>query len=174
MAIFVQTKKSMQRILDHQAFQQKLTRIAHQIIENVFDEKKIYFGGIAGNGYEMAKALQEKMKQYADQEVELFEIKVNKEEPWSEEIQLSLPIKELKNAYIIIVDDVLNSGKTMQYTLVTFLQQATKAIKTVAMVDRKHRRYPIKADFVGLSLSTTMQDRVEVFIKNNKFEAFLV
>ena len=148
--------------------------MAHQIIEQIDLEEKVFFGGISGNGYSMAKSLQDTIAEYSDVPIELFEITVNKEEPWAEEIQLSLPIKELKNAYIVIIDDVLNSGKTMQYTLVTFLQQATKAIKTVAMVDRKHRRYPIKADFVGLSLSTTLQDRVEVFAKDGAYEAFLV
>ncbi len=62
----------------------------------------------------------------------------------------------------------------MQYALVKFLQQPTKAIKTVAMVDRKHRRYPIKADFVGLSLSTTLKERVEIITKNGSYEAYLV
>ncbi len=164
----------MQRILDQKEFQQKLVRLAHQIIEHIDLEEKVFFGGISGNGFAMAKSLKETISQYSDVSIDLFEISVNKEEPWTEEIGLSIPIDSLKNGYIVIIDDVLNSGKTMQYTLVTFLQQATKAIKTVAMVDRKHRRYPIKADFVGLSLSTTLQDRVEVFEKEGAYEAFLV
>lgn len=174
MAIFTVMKRQMQRILDATQFHQKLVRLAHQIIEHIDTEEKVYFGGIVGNGYDMAHRLQETIAHYSDVQIELFKIDVNKEEPWSEPIQLSLPIEHLKNGYIVIVDDVLNSGKTMQYTLVTFLQQATKAIKTVAMVDRKHRRYPIKADFVGLSLSTTLQERVEVMSENNQFEAYLV
>ena len=164
----------MQRILDSSAFQLKLTRLSHQLIENIFEEEIVYFGGIHGNGFEMAKALVKATNENCDIQTKLFEITVNKEEPWAEEITLSIPIVDLKNAYIILVDDVLNSGKTMQYTLVKFLQQGTKAIKTVAMVDRKHRRYPIKADFVGLSLSTTLQERVEVFAKDGQFEAYLV
>ena len=164
----------MQRILDATEFNQKLIRIAHQIIEEIHDEKLVFFGGITGNGFEMAKSLTDIVRQFTKQKIDLFEIQVNKEEPWNEDITLSIPTSKLKNAYIIIVDDVLNSGKTMQYTLVEFLKQATKAIKTVAMVDRMHRRYPIKADFVGLCLSTTLQERVEVFKKKEAFEAFLV
>lgn len=164
----------MQRILDHTAFQQKLKRLAHQIIENIHEEPNVFFGAIHGNGYEMAKSLHEEICSHLPGDFPLFKIEVNKEEPWSEEIKLSMPIEDLKNGYIVLIDDVLNSGKTMQYVLVKFLEQPTKAIKTVAMVDRKHRRFPIKADFVGLSLSTTLQNRVEVFTKNDEFEAYLV
>ena len=83
-------------------------------------------------------------------------------------------IEDLKNAYIILVDDVFNSGKTMQFALVEILQFPTKAIKTVALVDRKHRRFPINANFVGLSLSTTLKDRVEVDLTPGAEKAYLV
>ncbi len=73
-----------------------------------------------------------------------------------------------------MVDDVLNSGKTMQYALVKLLEQSTKAIKTVALVDRTHRRYPIKADFVGISLSTTLKERVEIELSESNSFAYLV
>jgi pyrimidine operon attenuation protein/uracil phosphoribosyltransferase len=104
----------------------------------------------------------------------VFEIIVNKEEPWKDPIELSIPDSDLKNAYILLVDDVLNSGKTMQYSLIKFLERATKSIKTVALVDRTHRRYPIKADFVGLSLSTTLKERVEVEMNESNSRAYLV
>ncbi|MEY3438990.1 MAG: hypothetical protein RL265_1575, partial [Bacteroidota bacterium] len=77
-------------------------------------------------------------------------------------------------AYIILVDDVLNSGKTMQYSLVKLLERPTKSIKTVALVDRTHRRYPIKADFVGISLSTTLKERVEIDLDGENSKAYLV
>ena len=62
----------------------------------------------------------------------------------------------------------------MQYALVKLLEQATKAIKTVALVDRQHRRYPIKADFVGISLSTTLKERVEVELSKDNSRAYLI
>jgi pyrimidine operon attenuation protein / uracil phosphoribosyltransferase len=164
----------MQRILTNDEISQKLIRLAHQIIENTWDVSEIYLGGISGNGFEMATELANVIRSNSQTNVTCFEININKDQPWSEEIKLSISQDLLKNAYIILVDDVLNSGKTMQYALVKFLQHPTKAIKTVVMVDRSHRRYPIKADFVGLSLSTTLSDRVEIFKKDNQFEAFLV
>lgn len=164
----------MQLILSSENIQQKLVRLAHQIIEDTYNVDVVFLGGISGNGFLMAKKLSNIITQHSDQKIVVFEIKVNKEKPWSEEVLISIDEKELKNGYILLFDDVLNSGKTMQYALVKFLQQPTLAIKTVAMVDRKHRRYPIKADFVGLSLSTTLKERVEIITKNNSYEAYLV
>ena len=164
----------MQLILNSQEIHQKLVRIAHQILESTYDLKKVYLGGIAGNGTLMAKELAQLIQSNGHQEVIVFEIKVNKDTPWKDKIELSIDDKELKDGYVLLCDDVLNSGKTMQYALVKILEQPTKAIKTVAMVDRKHRRYPIKADFVGLSLSTTLKERVEIKAKNGEYEAYLV
>lgn len=164
----------MNTILNHKEIQQKITRLAHQVLENCFEEPVIHIGGICGNGIILAKQIQKIIQANSDQQVEVFEITVNKDEPWSEPITLSIPEVELKNAYIILVDDVLNSGKTMQYALVKFLERPTKSIKTVALVDRTHRRFPIKADFVGLSLSTTLKERVEVTLSDTDSRAFLV
>jgi pyrimidine operon attenuation protein/uracil phosphoribosyltransferase len=164
----------MQVFLNHAQIQQKIIRLGHQILENSFEEKKIFIGGIVGNGFELAKKFTEIIKENSDLEVVCFEIRVNKEEPWSEAIQLSIEKEVIKKGYIVLVDDVINSGKTMQYSLLKFLEHATKAIKTVTLVDRQHRRYPIKADYVGLSLSTTLKDRVEVDLSENDSKAYLI
>ena len=164
----------MNNILNHQEIQQKITRLGHQVLENCFEEPILYIGGICGNGIILAKEIQKIISANSDQKIIVFEITVDKEEPWNSPITLSIDEKELKNAYIILVDDVLNSGKTMQYSLMKFLERPTKSIKTVALVDRTHRRYPIKADFVGLSLSTTLKERVDVELNNDNSRAFLV
>lgn len=164
----------MNSILSHQEIQQKITRLGHELLENCFEEPVIYLGGICGNGIILAHELAKIISSNSDQDVHVFEITVNKDEPWKDPITLSIDEKELKNAYIILVDDVLNSGKTMQYALMKFLERPTKAIKTVALVDRTHRRYPIKADYVGLSLSTTLKERVEVSLSEKDSKAFLV
>lgn len=164
----------MQVFLDHSQIQQKIIRLGHQILENSFEEKKIFIGGIIGNGFDLANKFAEIITSNSEVEVICFEIKVNKEEPWSEPIQLSIDKELIKKGYIVLVDDVINSGKTMQYSLLKFLEHATKAIKTVALVDRQHRRYPIRADYVGLSLSTTLKDRVEVDLSETDSKAYLI
>jgi pyrimidine operon attenuation protein/uracil phosphoribosyltransferase len=164
----------MNIILNHIQIQQKINRLGHQIIENCFEEPTIYIGGICGNGYVLAEKLGNIITNSSDQNVVVFEIIVDKEEPWNHKINLNIDETLLKNAYIFIVDDVLNSGKTMQYSLLKILERPTKSIKTVALVDRTHRRYPIKADFVGLSLSTTLKERVEIELNDTEAKAYLI
>lgn len=164
----------MQEILSNQDIEQKINRLAHQLLENCFEEEKIYIGGIVGNGVILANRLGDIMKAHSDLEINVFEIKMNKQEPWADDIVLTADKEDLKNGFIVLVDDVLNSGKTMQYALIEILGFPTKAIKTVALVDRKHRRFPIKANFVGLSLSTTLKERVEVDLTTDKQKAYLV
>jgi pyrimidine operon attenuation protein/uracil phosphoribosyltransferase len=164
----------MQEILSHVQIEQKINRLAHQLLENCFEEKEIFIGGIQGNGYILAERLSNVMAANSNLKTHLFEIKLNKSEPWSQDITLTLDKEKMENGYIVLVDDVLNSGKTMQYALVEILQFPTKAIKTLTLVDRKHRRFPIKANFVGMSLSTTLKQHVEVDIKSKKNKAYLV
>ena len=164
----------MQPILDNTAIHQKINRLAHELSEDCYQESLIFIGGIHGNGIELAKRLQTGMSEILSNDIDLFEIFVNKEEPWKEAIRLSVPEEKLKNAYLILVDDVVNSGKTMQFALTKLLTFPTAAIKTVALVDRTHRRFPIKADFVGLSLSTTLKERVEVDLTEGNMKAFLI
>ena len=164
----------MQEILSHVQIEQKINRLAHQLLENCFEEKEIFIGGIQGNGYILAERLSNVIASNSNLKTHLFEIKLNKSEPWSQDITLTLDKEKMENGYIVLVDDVLNSGKTMQYALVEILQFPTKAIKTLTLVDRKHRRFPIKANFVGMSLSTTLKQHVEVDIKSEKNKAYLV
>lgn len=164
----------MQEILSSREIKQKTERLAHQLIENTFEEPKVFIGGIEGNGIIFANTLAEIMRKHTESDIIVFSIKVNKEQPWSEKIELSSPRSDMEDAYIILVDDVLNSGKTMQFALVEILQFPTKAIKTVALVDRKHRRFPIKANFVGLSLSTTLKEHVKVDLTSGQEKAYLV
>ena len=164
----------MQEILSHQQIEQKINRLAHQLLENCFQEKEIFIGGIQGNGYILAKKLSAIIQKHSELNINLFEIKINKSEPWTEDVQLSLDKQTMENGYIVLVDDVFNSGKTMQFALVEILQFPTKAIKTLTLVDRKHRRFPIKANFVGLSLSTTLKEHVKIELTDKNSKAYLV
>lgn len=164
----------MQEILSKEDITKKINRLAFQLLENCFEEKTLFLGGIVGNGIILAHRIAEIIKANSELDVIVFEIKINKSEPWSEQTVLTAKKEDLKNGYIVLIDDVLNSGKTMQYALVEVLQFPTKAIKTLTLVDRTHRRFPIKANFVGLSLSTTLKDRVEIILSENEEKAYLV
>jgi len=164
----------MQEILSKRQIDQKINRLAHQLLENCFEEGKIFIGGISGNGIKIAKRISNVLTQNSDLEVQLFEVIINKDEPWDGKTKLTADKEELKNGYIVLIDDVLNSGKTMQYALLEILQFPTKAIKTIALVDRTHRRFPIKANFVGLQLSTTLKEHVKIILNDQEEKAYLV
>jgi pyrimidine operon attenuation protein / uracil phosphoribosyltransferase len=152
-------------VLNTTQIEQKITRIAHEIIENTFNEKHLYIAGISGNGTVIAKKLVQLINKFSDQQTTLFSITLEKDAPLRSNIQLSCNSSDLDNATVILVDDVINSGRTMQYALLKILESPVKTVKTVALVDRMHRRYPIHADYVGLTLSTTLKERVEVDFK---------
>lgn len=162
-----------QEILSEIQIEQKTNRLAHQLIESFCEEKELFIAGISGNGYYLAQRLSNIINEHGLIKSHIAEVKINKDEPWSEEITLDSDMNIMKNAVIILVDDVVNSGKTMQFALTKFLTFPTKAIKTVTLVDRKHRRFPIRVDFVGLSLSTTLQERVEVILGESS-KAYLI
>lgn len=172
--IFEQKKILMKQvILTHTQIEQKINRLAFQLLENTFELDTIYIGGITGNGIILAEKLKAIIEKNSEQKIELFEIILDKEQPLSQPIQLTINSEELKGNTVILVDDVLNSGKTMQYGLMKVLEQSVYKVYTVVLVDRKHRRFPIKANFFGLRLTTIMQDHVEVSLAENNYSAQL-
>ena len=164
----------MQVVLNKTQIDQKIMRLAHQILENSLEEKMIFIAGIFGNGARIAKELGRIIQENSDHQVTVFEIKMNKEQPLTEDITISIDANLLLNGFIVLVDDVINSGSTMQYALMKLLEKPVKAIKTDSLVDRRHRRYPIKSDFVGITLSTTMKERVEMDLDKEDYFAYLV
>lgn len=160
-------------ILNSKQIEQKINRIAYEIYENNPSEKEIIIAGISDNGYLFAKKISDVVTKISPIKTTLIEIKINKENPLAKEIKISLSDKELKNKVIILADDVLNSGKTLIFGAKPFLISPVKRLTTVVLVDRGHNRYPIKADFVGLSLSTTLQEHITVDLKKGKEAVYL-
>lgn len=160
-------------VLDERQINQKIDRIAYEILENNFDDDIIILIGIRGNGYIIAQELGEILKKIGSQEIIVCKIDIDKKDPFKKKITTSIPIESIDKKTVILIDDVINSGRTMQYALMKILERPIKRVKTVALVDRKHRNYPIRCDYDGLTLSTTLQDRIEVELKGNR-QAFLI
>jgi pyrimidine operon attenuation protein/uracil phosphoribosyltransferase len=161
-------------ILNSKQISQKINRIAYEIYENNYDEKEIVIAGIAKNGFLLAGMIADVLREISKLKVQLIEITLDKEDPFSTETKLKLSDKDLKNKVIILVDDVLNSGKTLIFGAKLFLNAPVKRLTTAVLVDRGHNRYPIKADVVGLSLSTTLQEHITVELnKKGKESAYL-
>ncbi|PKR81637.1 phosphoribosyltransferase [Brumimicrobium salinarum] len=160
-------------VLDHRQINQKLDRIAYEIVENNPDTQHLILVGIHGNGFEIVKILAKRLKDIQVENIQIIELKINKKDPLKEEIVTDTSLSSIDQKTVILVDDVINSGRTMQYALMKILERPVIKVKTVALVDRKHRSFPIRCDFVGLTLSTTLQDRIEVEL-NQEMRAFLV
>src|SRR5690554_892 len=123
----------MQVVLTKKQIDQKITRLAYEILENAHEEKRIYLAGICGSGIRIAQAIQKILMPLTASEIVVFEITVNKVEPLKHPITASIDLAAIENQYVVLIDDVLNSGKTMQYALTTLLDHPLKAIKTLAL-----------------------------------------
>ena len=159
-------------ILNTEQINQKITRIAHQIIESNIDEKEVIIAGIEKNGYIIAIKLKEILTKISDLNITTCSVKINKNNPL-DEVATSLSKEEYRNKSLVLVDDVLNSGATLIYAIKHFLDIEIKQFKTAVLVNRNHKKYPVKADFKGISLSTTTISHVKVRFKENIAEAFL-
>jgi pyrimidine operon attenuation protein/uracil phosphoribosyltransferase len=162
------------KILTTLQIQQKLNRLAYEVYENNFYEKEILIVGIEGNGYKVALQLASKLNEISKIKINVGKIKINKSSPWEVKPEIDVEEKRFANKTIILVDDVLNSGKTLMYAVKLFLDKPVKKLSTVILVDRSHTNFPVKADYVGLSLSTTLQEHIEAdFSKKGKEAVYL-
>jgi len=159
-------------ILDHNQINQKIKRIAYQIYEANSSEKEVVIAGIQGNGIYFAEQLAKSLQQISSLKIILCEVYIDKKNPL-DTISTSIQNIEYKNKPIVLVDDVLNSGTTLMYGIKYFLDVPLKQFKTAVLVNRNHKKYPVKADFKGISLSTSIKEHVEVVFNGEKSKAFL-
>tara|TARA_B110000444_G_scaffold94288_1_gene89187 strand:- start:118 stop:615 length:498 start_codon:yes stop_codon:yes gene_type:complete len=155
------------QILNKKQIHQKLNRIAWQVFESNYKEKQIIIVGISGNGYELAKRLSKIIKDISEINVLLAEISINKKEPFYSVTESNLNDTDYINNVVVLIDDVLNSGKTMIYAVKHFLNVPLKKIISISLIDRKHPRFPISSDYSGLVLSTSIKDHVAVELGTN-------
>lgn len=159
---------SRTQILTSQQIEQKLTRMAWQIYEAHYQESSIVLAGINGNGLVLANRLAKLIESISSISTLLAEVTIDKKEPFSSPIELNIKEEDFSNKVVILVDDVLNSGKTMIYGIKHFLSVPVKMIKITALIDRKHHRFPIRTDYSGLVLSTSIKDHVAVELGDNE------
>lgn len=150
-------------ILDKTQIQQKINRIAYQILEDNLDEKELVIAGIWDRGYKLALRLQQKLEEISELKITMLRIDLDKENS-KLVAKTDLDAAHWKNQVIILVDDVLNSGKTLAYGLGVFLNTPHKKIRTVVLVDRSHKIFPIATDFVGLKMATVLKEHVDVIM----------
>lgn len=160
-------------ILNHRQIEQKIRRIAFQIYEYNSEEKEIVLAGIMNSGYELAQKLAGILREISPISVQLCQLKIDKKNPLSSATDCSLPVEAYQNKVVVVIDDVLNSGSTLIYGVKHFLEVPLKKLQTGVLVDRSHKNFPVKADFKGISLSTSLNEMVKVtFGKESKAELF--
>jgi len=153
------------KILSHDQIQHKVRRIAYQIYEANVDEKEIVLAGIEGGGLSFANKIQAVLKEITKAKVLLCKVSMDKKNPLESGVKTSIPEKEYANKSVVLVDDVLNSGTTLIYGVHHFLKTPLRQLKTAVLVNRNHKKYPVKADYKGISLSTSLQEHIKVEFK---------
>ncbi|MEN8704389.1 MAG: phosphoribosyltransferase domain-containing protein [Polaribacter sp.] len=160
-------------ILDNIQINQKIKRIAYQIYENNSNETEVIIAGIVGNGFIFAEKLVATLQEISALTITICEVHINKKKPL-EAISTSLDVADYKNKSLVLVDDVLNSGTTLIYGVKHFLDVPLKRFKTAVLVNRNHKKYPVKADFKGVSLSTSIKEHIQVDFSNQEAKAYLL
>lgn len=159
-------------ILTHTEINHKIRRIAFQIYESNVNETEVVLAGIDSNGYILAKKLKTALSKISDINPVLCKVSIDKNNP-SSQIKTSISATDYKDKSLVLIDDVLNSGTTLIYGVKHFLDVPLKQFKTAVLVNRNHKKYPVKADFKGISLSTSLHEHVHVNLEGKNFEAVL-
>jgi pyrimidine operon attenuation protein/uracil phosphoribosyltransferase len=149
-------------VLDHLRVQRKLVRIAHQLHEENHQEQGIVLVGVAPRGNKLAERLAKLLQGISELSVTVAEIALDKDDPLGGPPRLSIPEEHLAGQVVVLVDDVLMSGRTLMHAAAHLVRQPVARLTTVVLVDRRHRAFPIRADIVGLTLSTTVQEHISV------------
>ena len=159
-------------ILDQNKINRIVRRLAYQILESNINSSEIILIGIYENGYNLSKIIFEELKAITEIKTELFFVKINKKSPLKN-IVFECEKEYLKNKSIVLIDDVLNTGKTLIYCSKSLLDVELNSFKTVVLVDRNHKKFPIKVDYKGISVSTSIADHIELIFEKNNTHALI-
>ena len=160
------------KILDSNQINQKILRLSWQVFEDNFSEKEIVLVGIGEQGLLIAEQVKFHLNTISKLKTTVFRIDVDRDKPFNK-VSTELLENDYKNKVIILIDDVLHSGKTLTYAFKTFLDTSVKKMAVLVLIDRNHNTFPVKANYVGLSLSTTLKEYIEVVLKGSNKGVYL-
>ena len=161
-------------ILGEREIQQKCRRIAYEILENNYDENELIIAGIFDQGYVFAGMLSKQLKEICKKKITLLKITLDKSAPLQGDIVLSETMEAVEGKTVVLVDDVLNTGRTLAYSLKPFLGVRIKKLETAVLINRSHKSFPISATYTGYELSTTINEHIEVKLESSQFGVYLV
>lgn len=158
-------------ILSREDIQKKIERIAFEILENNLEEEVIILAGIQDRGNIVADKIKMVLENISKFKIISIEVSLDKRNPL--DVSLSRTFN-FTNMVIILVDDVVNHGRTMFYAIKPFLEQLPRKIQTAVLIDRQHKDFPLRIDYSGYSISTTLQNSILVQIDGkNIIKAYL-
>jgi pyrimidine operon attenuation protein / uracil phosphoribosyltransferase len=165
--------QAQNKILDKLQILQKIRRIAYQIYENHYLEPEIYMAGIDGSGYILAEMICKELENISTNKVNLIKISVDKFAATQSKIDLDIDLVSLNGKVVVMVDDVLNSGRTLAFSFQPFLSQSIKKLEVAVLVNRSHKRYPVSVDYTGYELATTLSEHIHVVLDSDKMAVYL-
>ncbi|MEX0968738.1 MAG: phosphoribosyltransferase family protein [Bacteroidia bacterium] len=160
-------------ILNSLQVEQKINRMTYQVYEQNFEEKELVLAGIGNRGMQLAEMVGAKLTAIAHFPVSLLHINLNKNNPLDEEIKVTPVDINLQDKAVIVVDDVLYTGKTLTYSLLPFLQKRVRKLQVLVLVNRAHTSFPVSPDFTGISLATTLQEHIDVELASGEMGVYL-
>lgn len=164
--------KTKTLVLNDRQIRQKITRMAYEIYERNLHEETLVFAGITGMGHLLALSLSSTLESISPIKAEVIEIILDKSNVEKSEIRLSKS-PSAESHCVIIVDDVLNTGKTLVYALQPFLNSAVKKIEVAVLVNRSHKLFPVTPDYTGLELATTLSEHITVDLQSENHTVHL-
>jgi pyrimidine operon attenuation protein/uracil phosphoribosyltransferase len=150
------------QILTQEQIRQKIKRLAIEILERNCEEPEIILAGINNNGMKFAELLLAELQPIAAIPLHLTRIRLNPADPLAQEVQVEMPLEQIDGKAVILIDDVANTGRTIFFAIKPLLAILPKKIEVAVLVDRTHKSFPVKVDYIGLSLATTLMDNIEV------------
>ena len=153
------------KILNERQITQKIKRLAIEILEHNFGEPELILAGINNNGMVFSELLMQELTKISDMPITVTRIRLNPANPLKSDIILEMPPEQVHNKVLIIVDDVANTGRTIFYAIKPILEVLPKKVEVAVLIDRSHKSFPIRVDYHGLSLSTTLKNNIDVQIR---------
>lgn len=159
---------SQNQILTENKVKNILKRMAFEIVENNYTESHLFLIGIKGQGVVMAQMLQDQLQSIRDElKITTITLSVDKTDPVHSEISLNKPLDDIKEGNLIIVDDVMNTGRTQAYAMSYLMQVTPRSVQTAVLVNRSHTSFPVSVTYSGIALSTTLDDHIEVRLEQD-------
>lgn len=164
------------RILDALQIERKLSRLAMEILEQHVEAEQIFLVGVNNNGFSTARFLREQMLRDIlhfglELEVHLRRVRLSPADPLDGDLVYEGDIAELEAAHIILVDDVANTGRTAFFAAKPMMEVLPASFEIAVLIDRLHKGFPARSDYVGMTLSTNLQEEIRVHYDDGNWRA---